>query len=198
MRKLVTVFCFTLIISVIGCSNVLDNEQDSDVFDPNLSKVIISLPNASNTARAVGLEDTKTHTNYFEAFFRRTDIEPNVFYSADAMLSDGKIEIIVYPGTYDILLFAGNNSSSFSSPILLASSHLSNKNIILGQINQINMELATFDKDFIAPEYCIVGESFTVDVEINANNPLIELPINLFNLYLSPTNVYPGSESLII
>jgi len=174
------VFCFVLMISMMGCvkpvTNGLNDRQGAGVTNPDLARVAILLPTAPDArARGASLESAINFTNYFEVFFRRTDVVPNVIHSASAMAADGKIEVEIPAGTYDILLIAGRKEGdSNSTHLALASSYELDREIVLGPVNQVHMELATFDVNIIAPDSVNVAETFTVGVEIYTRNPLIQ------------------------
>lgn len=209
MHKFIASLCFVLVISISGCPAGTENgTQEPDTSDPILARIVIPLPTVPDS-RAVGLENAKTYTNYFEAYFCRTDVNPNWKHSAGATIAEEKIEVSVPAGTYNIILMAGNKWSGNSYPLVLASSYALNKNIILGSVNQIDMELATFDVNIIAPEYVEITTTFTVSVEVSPKNPLIvDLAVDLkygvnnasyeFRSYnwVIQNNVFKGSHQL--
>jgi len=169
MKK--SVFVVVLLIGFVffGCD--LSTGPSPLPTDPSLARVVIPLPGSSN-ARAVGLPVTIENTNYFGAYFRRTDITPNTFFSAEATLAEGSIELNVPVGIYDILLFAGRERTISINKLLLASAYAENRNIVLGP-NYMVMELATIDVDMIVPEMAAVSEYFDVVLEIKTKNPLL-------------------------
>jgi hypothetical protein len=191
MKK--TVFFGLLVIILayvfIGCDNG-QGPNEPNITDPNLARIVIPLPTAPNS-RIIGLEDAKNYTNYFEAFFSRTDIDPNWYHSAGATIQEGKIEVSIPAGTYDILLLAGHKPES-QGPLLLASSYVENRDIVLGPVNQIAMELNTLDINIIAPNSVTVTENFMIDVVINTKNPLISFTNGI---YLNIVDVYSSGFS---
>jgi len=171
MKKLWVIAILLLVLA--GCSNSMDDLEISgkEPEITNLAKVVIPLPEVSSV-RAVGLENAKTYTNYFEVSFQNK--VTNAVFSANASVSEGYIETIIPPGTYDILLFAGSKNYYLNySPLLLASSYVENAAISLDETNTINMTLTTFDFDLIAPSKVTIGKDFTVGFVMNTKNPLI-------------------------
>ena len=75
-------------------------------------------------------------------------------------------------GTYDILLFAGHRRGN-GQPLLLASSYVLSRGIVLGQVNRIEMTLGTFDVSVAAPANVLPSANFTVTVNIDTRNPLV-------------------------
>ena len=192
--------CLTFMISLSGCSNPFRSGRSGtsggqDVIVPTpdlaLARVVVQFPTANQRARGVGLGSAVHYTNYFEVFFRRTDIEPNTFHSASAMYTEGNIEIEIPVGTYDILLLAGFRSQ-LGDLLALASSYVLDRNIVLGPVNRIQMELATLDINIIAPDIVNVAEPFTVHVEFYTRNPILarsDSGLNLLLMFLSLDNV---------
>jgi hypothetical protein len=175
MKKIGIIAVLFLVLMLAGCpvgQSVPPNSPDSQDIPvpPGFTKVRIPLPGASN-ARAVGLEGAKAHSNFFEVALRDSTTG-NVAY-ANAPLSKGCIEVAIAPGVYDILLFAGDNSIG-DWPLLLATSHKQDVEIVLGQTNDISMTLVTFDVDFIAlPSEVKVNEVFTAGFTVKPRNPLL-------------------------
>ena len=122
-----------------------------------------------------------------------TDYIYTNYYSAYAYSDNGAIEVSIPVGNYDILLFAGYKYSS-NTPILLASSYVLNRDIVLNQTNVIDMILETFDVDIYAPSSVSVATQFNISVEINTKNPLINLSSNRFSLYYSIGDNYYNRE----
>jgi len=142
--------------------------------EPDTVRVLIPLPGVPG-GRSLGLDTAREYTNYFEVFFRGAGTPPT-FHSASATLAQGSIETEVPAGTYDILLFAGHRPGN-GQPLLLASSYVLNRGIVLGQVNRVEMELGTFDVGLAAPASVLPSAGFTVTVDIDTRNPLItELP----------------------
>jgi len=195
MKRILSFFVFLAIFSIIGCSAIFDNTTNvppnQNLDDPNLAKVVIPLPEAPN-AKAVGLPNTMSNTNYYHVAFRNDNNGSPIYHQATATASCGRIEISVPVGIYDILLLAGYQAESGKTPLLLASSYVLERSIILGNVNQINMTLATFDIDITAPSSVILAGQYNVEIEINTKNPLIDTPRvgALANLYLGVTQ-YP-------
>jgi hypothetical protein len=163
------------VVGVVGCSN--PNSEDNRLEESGLAKVVIPLP-ANNQTRSVGLTATKTHTNYYEAQFRKNNGGSNyVYYSASATSSDTAIEVNIPEGTYDILLLAGyENGHTLNGkayPILLASSYKQSEIISLGTPNEINMELATIDVDLVVDSSIPVASEFSATIVIDTKNPYI-------------------------
>ena len=176
MKKLSIIVALLLGIILVSCSNDLDsNGKEAGTSD--LAKVIIPLPNHSSVtnnliARGVGLEDVKIYTNFFEVLFE--DKTSGDTFSANATIDKGYIEATIPPGNYDILLFAGDKDYfSNYDPLLLASSYSQDIMISLEETNTINLILATFDIDITAPSKVIVGSDYTLNINIDTKNPLI-------------------------
>ena len=184
----VVVFCFVFMVIMTSCVPPVNNNlgwggtndgPGVTVPDPDLARLVIPLPTVNPRARGVGLGSAMYHTNYFEVFFRRTDIEPNAFHSASATAEDGEIVVEIPVGVYDILLIAGSRFGN--NRLAMASSYVLGRAIVLGQ-NQIRMQLAAFDMNIIAPDTVNVTDAFSVSVEIYTKNPMIELSfVTLFS-----------------
>jgi len=170
MKKISVVLVVLIgILSVVSCDS--PSNPGGTGQEGGLAKVIIPLPDVPN-ARAISLEDAKTHTNFFEVLF--TNKVTNVVYSASASIEQGKIEAMILPGNYDILLFAGaKDYLATYVPLLLASSYAQDATIILEESNVVNLVLATFEIDLIAPAKVLTGEDYSLSIFINTKNPLI-------------------------
>jgi len=177
----VVVSCFVFMVIMTSCVPPVNNnlgwgdsngEQDAGAPNPDLARVVIPLPTATNPmARGVELGSARYYTNYFEVTFRRIDIQPNAFHTTSASAAAGEIVVEIPAGTYDILLLAGYSSGVRN--MLLASSYVLGREIVLGSVNQIQMQLAIFDVNIIAPNNVNVNEPFTVSVEMYTKNPMI-------------------------
>jgi hypothetical protein len=96
------------------------------------------------------------------------------YYFANASIEQIYIEATIPEGNYDILLFAGDKEyASNYDPLLLASSYAQNVDITLIGPNVINMELATFEVDIIAPSKVAFGTTYSITVTIDTRNPLL-------------------------
>jgi len=104
--------------------------------------------------------------------------------TATATYDGGSIQAFIPPGTYDILLLAGTSLQGgifgqptlfpgFSLRLLMASSSIRDREIVLDSVNQIHMVLGTLDVDITAPTQALAGQNFPVSVEIAPNNPLV-------------------------
>jgi len=149
-----------------------DNENEIDTT--GLAKVRIPLPKTSS-ARTVMPEDAKSYTNFFEIAFRNK--EKNTYFSASASIEQGYIEATIPPGTYDVLLLAGNRHSPFyleeNLLLLLASSYIQDVFISLEDINIINLPLKVLDVDIIAPKKAVIGDDVELLFIVDTKNPLI-------------------------
>lgn len=154
-------------VMVVSCNNAVTSGGGSEQ-EEILAKVVIPLPDASS-ARAIGLGDAKTHTDFFEISF--TNKVSNDVFTASAGIEQGKIETTIPPGTYDILLFAGIEDGKK----LLASSYAQDVVILLEETNTVNLTLAIFALDVIVPSKVVVSEDFMLSINVNTNNPLINL-----------------------
>ena len=103
----------------------------------NVARVVIPLPDAS-TVQSIGLDNAREPANYYQVFFRKTE-STTAYYSSFATVAEGRIEIEIPVGTYDILLIAGHKRSNDSNPLLLASSYVLSRDIVSGKVNRINM-----------------------------------------------------------
>ena len=173
MKRMVLVCASISVFLLIGCSNPVNKENPVNPL-PNeeLARVVIPLPGTDN-ARAVGLSNARENTNFYEVRFRIGSSGSYTYYSANADASEDSIELSIPVGNYDVLLLAGYKKPSANYPLLLASSYALNVNIVLGQKNIINLELATIDIDINSPASVGLGEAFSAGVVINAKNPLI-------------------------
>jgi hypothetical protein len=183
-------FGFILVVLcgiVMGCSN----PNGGDVLEEEaLAKIVIPLPKYDQ-ARSVGLTAVKNYTDYFEVYFRKNDSGGYVYYSQSASSSDESIELKIPVGTYDILLLAGYKEEN-ATPVLLASSYVTNKSLILEETNEINMVLATVDVNIICSDTVALGDTFNIHIEVDTKNPLLILSwSNAINEYLKYNN---GSE----
>jgi hypothetical protein len=168
MQKIYLVMAF--VVCFLGCQNSLNDNNDSK-NEADLAKVKIFLPNAQNM-RAVGINDTILNTDFFEAAFKNNNTSS--YYFANASIGQGYIEATIPEGNYDVLLFAGDEGYYANyDPLLLASSYAQNVDITLTGPNVINMELATFDVDIIAPSKVAFGAEYSITVIIDTKNPLL-------------------------
>jgi hypothetical protein len=151
-----------------GCSSSLSSDEQQQ-NNTELARVVIPLPTPKS--RAVGLAEAQNYTNYFEVLFRRDDSGTYIYYSASATIDEGSIEVNIPVGTYDILLLAGNKDEYYS--LVLASSYVLGRSIVLEEVNKIDMVLATVVVDIISPDTVTIGGTFNPRVEINVKNPLL-------------------------
>ena len=180
MKKMHLAFCVAACVMALGCSNPHTSSKGELEVD-KLTKVIIPLP-SNGQARSVGLEETKTYVNYYEAHFRKNNGSYNyVYYLATATSADTYIEVSIPVGTYDILLLAGydNNSTKFNGvhpyPLLLASAQKENISITMGAVNQVSMELATIDVDLLVDSTIDVASEFFASIVIDTKNTFIAI-----------------------
>jgi hypothetical protein len=174
MKKVGIIATLFLVLMLAGCQGPVDVEKPYKPGPPSpgMAKALVQLPGASN-ARAVGLAGAQTYANFFEVALRDSDTGAVTFENAD--LKKGYIEVEIPPGTYDILLFAGNKTDTpAGTPLLLATSHAQNVEFIAGQIKDVRMTLVTFDVDLTAPSSKVkVNEKFTTGFTVKPRNPLI-------------------------
>jgi hypothetical protein len=172
MKKVGIIAALFLVLMLAGCQGPV-NVADTGIMVPEgMAKVRIPLPGASN-ARAVGLAGAQTHANFFEVAVR--DSDTGAVISAYAPLSKGYIEVVIPPGTYDILLFVGENTyTPANPPLLLASAYAGNVNITTEKLNTVYFELDTFDVDLMnLPSEVKLGQDFDAGLTINTKNPLM-------------------------
>jgi alpha-tubulin suppressor-like RCC1 family protein len=160
------------IFMLAGCWAPVNVEKpENGPIPADMAKVRIPLPGASN-ARAVGLAGAQKHANFFEVSLRES--VTGAVISKNAALSRGYIDVVIPPGIYDILLFAGDNRQNPASPLLLATSHAQNVDIIAGRVNDVYMTLVTFDLDLTAlPPVVKLNAPFTAGFTVKPRNPLI-------------------------
>lgn len=171
MKKIIVLLVVAVLL--LGCEDIIKNSGNTEI-DNELTKVVIRLPEVPSS-RSVGLVNAKDYTNYFEAFFRKDDNGTQIYYQASALATEEEIVVNIPIGTYDILLLAGyKHDSNPTFPLLLASSYVVNKNIILEQINEINMSLNTTDITITTPNNVFIADTFDIEIEINTKNPLID------------------------
>ena len=174
MKRMGLVCASISVFLLLGCP-IQANDENPDNPPPNeeLARVVIPLPDTNN-ARAVGLTNAKENINFYQVRFRIGSSGSYTYYSANADASEDSIELSIPVGEYDVLLLAGYKyPSAGGGYLLLASSYALNVNIVLGQKNIINLELATIDIDINSPASVGIGEPFSAGVVINAKNPLI-------------------------
>ena len=189
LRRAIGLAAMTIVIGLAAtaCNQPTGThqQQPEPQPDPNAAKVVIALPSAPQ-GRSLGLDTVIEYTNYFQVFFRRTDVTPYTFHSASATIEQGVIEITVPAGTHDILLFAGHRRTAGSNPLLLASSYMLDRQLVVGIVNEVEMQLATFDVSITAPDNVDSAENFPVTVDVYTANPLItELPASGAGIPLS-------------
>jgi hypothetical protein len=159
------------VLGIAGCSN--PNSGDNGLEEAGMAKVVIPLPK-NDLVRSVGITNTKNYTDYFEVYFRRNDSGAYVYYSQSASASDESIELNIPIGTYDILLLAGYKGEN-TNPLLLASSYVMSRSLVLEETNEVNMVLATVDVNIVCSETVALGDTFDVKIEVDTKNPLLVL-----------------------
>lgn len=196
MKKNLLLFIIVVILFFVGCP--IENEtrgNDNNQNEPNLAKVIIPLPEASR-ARAVGLINAKNYTNFYQVVFRKDNDGNPIFYQTTAMASEGKIEINIPTGIYDILLLAGCRPDG-NTPLLLASSYILDRSIVLDQVNEINMVLATIDIDIVAPNNVSLAQQFNFEIKIETKNTIINENGLLYVYYFDGVSSMNAGSSVL-
>jgi len=178
--SVILTFLATFALVFLSCNNdtiensITRTSNENNQDQTGLAKVRIPLPQASN-ARNISLEDAKTYTNFFEVIFRNK--ANNAYFFAKASINQGYIEASIPPGTYDILLLAGNNSGKTVVALnlysLLASGYVLDAVIDVSKDNIINLTLDTIDIELIAPSKVLIGDDVDIKIIINTKNPLI-------------------------
>ena len=197
MKKLSVIAILFIVFVLASCSGPTNNAGNSedDPENANLAKVVIPLPSVSN-ARAITLEDAKTHTNFFEVSFKNI-VTDDVYY-ASATIEQGKIETIIPPGTYDILLFAGVRVIDINDVKwyhLSASSYKEEVTISLEETNTVNLILALIDLEVTVPSKVVIDEEFLVTVYVDVKNPLIN--ITDATIYYHPIGTIGPDEEIV-
>jgi hypothetical protein len=143
--------------------------------EPGVTKVRIPHPDA--------LPDAQTDMNFFEVALRNrnTDTVTSVY----ASLFKGDIGVEIPPGTYDILLFAGNKHSPACTPLLLATSHAQNVNIVEGQTTEVSMPT-------LIP-FAVVLTDILPKVEVNKAFPA-GFTVKPGNPLIAPTGIFPHRD----
>jgi formylglycine-generating enzyme required for sulfatase activity len=162
----------TGVFMLAGCQSPFDLKVPKIEPPPkNMAKALVRLPGASN-ARAVGFLDSERNTNFYEVALR--DSATGTVFSENSDLEKGYIEVTVPPGTYDILLFAGDSRYTPDSPLLLRTGHAKDVKFVAGEIKTVKMTLDTFDVDLTAlPSEVKVNQAFTAGFTVKPKNPLI-------------------------
>jgi hypothetical protein len=203
MKKLTVIVILLLGLILSGCSDDLINTGGNEPESTDLARVIIPLPVVSNgspvVSRSVSLNEAIAKTNYFEIVF--SNKTTNERFTANATLQQGRIEVQIPPGNYDILLFAGEYLPTIyvnKPPTLFASSYAQDKEILLEVPNTVNLQLATVEVDVNIPLKALIKEKFPVRVTIDFHNPLIKivLPPQQFHLMYGGTVPYSHASSV--
>ena len=196
MRKIVSIIGIVALILVLaGCDTATGGARLGDTGDAitgpvttypstneQLAKVIIPLPN-DGALRSIGLGDAKAATNFYEVTFKRTDVEPPVYFSATATTDAQQLEVNIPAGTYDAVLFCGVKPNNGYYPLLLATSAVANTVIVLGPPTIITMNLILVDFAIQAPASVAIGDSITVTAtaELNPFVCVQSLVMSVFN-----------------
>lgn len=168
MKKLLAITVIILCLS--SCQNILENYYTS-LKTKELVKVTIPLPQ-SKESRGFNINEVITYTDYFEVVFKNNSTSS--FYTANATIEQGSIEITIPEGNYDVLLIAGDKDYYLNySPILLASGYVQGKNITLIGPNIIDVVLTLVDFDISVPQKAMIVDDFSVNFVIDFHNPLI-------------------------